>query len=118
MSGDPAILGGPAARRHAALAERRITHCLDGLAGGLGAADMRHLDALHAHVQEPQDERRIEARRPHDRGDPDPLGGHHRGLHIVQTVAGVLHVDKGGVEPRKPDDLDYLRVGDAADMGP
>ena len=36
----------------------------------------------------------------------------------MQVEAGVLHVDKGGVEPGKPDDLDDLRIGDAADMGP
>jgi hypothetical protein len=35
----------------------------------------------------------------------------------VQIVAGVLHVDKGGIEARQPDDLDDLRVGDPADMG-
>jgi len=29
----------------------------------------------------------------------------------------VLHVDKGGVEARQPDDFDDLRVGDPADMG-
>jgi hypothetical protein len=28
----------------------------------------------------------------------------------------VLHVDKGGIEPGKTDDLDDLRVGDAAGM--
>src|SRR5712691_11575345 len=37
-------------------------------------------------------------------------------LHVMQIEAGVLHVDKGGVEPCKPDDLDDLRIGDAADM--
>ena len=35
----------------------------------------------------------------------------------MQVEAGVLHVDKGGVEPGEADDLDDLRVGDAADMG-
>ena len=39
-------------------------------------------------------------------------------LHIVQVEAGVLHVDKGGVKPGEPDDLDDLRIGDAADMRP
>jgi hypothetical protein len=34
----------------------------------------------------------------------------------VQIVAGVLHVDKSGVEARQPDDLDDLRVGDPANM--
>ena len=28
----------------------------------------------------------------------------------------MLHVDKGGVEPGQPDDLDDLRIGDAAGM--
>ena len=35
----------------------------------------------------------------------------------MEIVTGVLHVDKGRVEPRQPDDLDDLRVGNAADMG-
>ena len=48
----------------------------------------------------------------------DTLGRHHHRLHVVQVEAGVLHVDKGGVEAGEPDDLDDLRVGDAADMGP
>ena len=78
---------------------------------------MRHLDALHPHIQEPQDKRRVEPRGAHDRGDPDTLGRHHHRLHIVQVEAGVLHVDKGGVKPGEPDDLDDLRIGDAADMG-
>jgi hypothetical protein len=77
---------------------------------------MRDLDALHAHIQQPQDERGIEARRAHDRCNPDPFGRHHRKLHIVQIVGGVLHIDESGIEARKPDDIDDLRVGDAADM--
>jgi len=36
----------------------------------------------------------------------------------MQVEGGVLHVDKGGVKPGKADDLDDLRIGDAADMGP
>src|SRR5205085_7466935 len=36
----------------------------------------------------------------------------------MQVEGGVLHVDKGGVEPREADDLDDLRIGDAAGMGP
>jgi hypothetical protein len=36
----------------------------------------------------------------------------------VQVEAGVFHVDKGGVKPGEADDLDDLRIGDAADMGP
>ncbi len=35
----------------------------------------------------------------------------------MQVQGRVLHVDKGGVEPGQPDDLDDLRIGDAADMG-
>ena len=114
---DAAELGRPAAGRHAAVALRRIAHGLDRGTCGLGAADMRHLDALHAHVQEAQDEGRIEPRRAHDRGDPDALGGHHRELHIVQIEGGVLHIDESCVEAGQPDQLDDLRVGDAADMG-
>lgn len=34
----------------------------------------------------------------------------------MQVESGVLHVDKGGIEPGKADDLDDLRVGDAAGM--
>ena len=113
----PAIFGGPAAGRHAAFAERRIAHRLDRRAGSLGTADMRHLDALHAHVQQPQDEGRIEAGCADDRGDADTLGRHNRELYIVQIVGGVLHVDESGIEAREPDDLDDLRVGDPADMG-
>ena len=79
---------------------------------------MRHLDALHAHVQQAQDKGRVEARGAHDRRDADPLGRHHAELHVVQVEARVLHVDKSGVKPREPDDLDDLRVGDAADMRP
>jgi len=30
----------------------------------------------------------------------------------------MLHVDKGGVKAGEPDDLDDLRIGDAADVGP
>jgi len=78
---------------------------------------MRHLDALHAHVQQAQDKGGIKARCAHDRRDADALGRHHRELHIVQIEAGVLHVDESGVKPREPNDLDDLRVGDAADMG-
>ena len=63
-----------------------------------------------------QDEGRVEPRRAHDRRDPDPLGRQHAILHVVQVETRVLHVDKGGVEPGETDDLDDLRVGDAADM--
>jgi hypothetical protein len=113
---DSPIIGRPAAGRHAALAQGRIAHCLHRLAGSLGTADMRHLDALHAHVQQPQDERRVEAGRPDNRGDADALSRHNRELYIVQIVGGVLHVDKGGIEAGQPDDLDDLRIGDPADM--
>jgi hypothetical protein len=34
----------------------------------------------------------------------------------VQVVSGVLHIDERGVEAGEPDQLDDLRVGDAADM--
>ena len=34
----------------------------------------------------------------------------------MQVEGGVLHINKGSVEPSQPDDLDDLRVGDAADM--
>jgi hypothetical protein len=64
-----------------------------------------------------KNKRRIEAGGADDRRDPDALGRHHRKLHIVQVVGGVLHVDEGGVEAGEPNDLDDLRVGDAADMG-
>ena len=77
---------------------------------------MRHLDALHAHIEQPQDKRRVKPRGAHDRGDADMLGRHHHRLHIVQVEAGVLHIDKGGVKAGEPDDLDNLRIGDAADM--
>ena len=79
---------------------------------------MRHLDPLHAHIEEAQDEGRVESRRAHDRGDADALGRHDHELHGRQIEAGVLHVDKGGVEPGKTDDLDNLRVGYAARMCP
>ena len=36
---------------------------------------------------------------------------------VAQIEAGVLHVDKRRVEPGETDDLDDLRVGNAADMG-
>ncbi len=115
--GDPAELGGPAAGGHAALAERGIAHRLYRLASSLGAADMRHLDALHTHVQQPQDEGWVEAGCANNRGDRNTLGRDDRELYIVQIVGGVLHVDEGGIEARQPDDLDDLRVGDPADMG-
>ena len=35
----------------------------------------------------------------------------------MQIEAGVLHVDEGRIETGEPDQLDDLRVGDAADMG-
>ena len=113
-----AIFGGTAAGRHAALAVGQIAHRPDRRARRCGVADMRHLDALHPHIEEPQNKGRVEARRAHDRRDPDPLGRHHHRLHVVQVEARMLHVDKGGVKAGKPDDLDDLRVGDAADMGP
>ena len=113
---DPPIIGRPAAGRHTALAERRVAHRLYRFTGGLGTADMRHLYALHAHVQQPQDESRVEAGCPDNRGDAGTLGRHNRELYIVQVVAGVLHVDEGGIEARQPDDLDDLRIGDPANM--
>ena len=42
---------------------------------------------------------------------------HDHRLHVVQIEARMLHVDKGGVEPSEADNLDNLRVGNAADMG-
>ena len=36
----------------------------------------------------------------------------------MQVEAGVLHVDEGRIETGEHDQLDDLRVGDAADMGP
>ena len=83
----------------------------------MGIADVRELDSLHAHVEQPEDERRIETRRAHDRRDAHPLGRHDHQLHVAQVEARVLHVDEGGVEPGMPDDLDDLRIGDAADVG-
>jgi hypothetical protein len=79
---------------------------------------MRHLDALHPHIEQPQDKGRIKTRGAHDRGDADMLGRHHHRLHIVQVKTRMLHVDKGSVKAGKPDDLDDLRIGDAADMRP
>jgi len=49
-------------------------------------------------------------------GDAGTLARHNRELYIVQVVAGVLHVDEGGIEASQPDDLDDLRVGDPANM--
>ena len=45
------------------------------------------------------------------------VGRHYCELHIVQVEAGMLHVDKGRVETGETDQLDDLRVGNAADMG-
>ena len=59
----------------------------------------------------------VEARRAHDRRDADALGGHDHQLHVAQIEARVLHVDEGGVEPGVADDLDDLRIGDAANVG-
>jgi hypothetical protein len=78
---------------------------------------MRHLNALHAHVEEAQDKGRVEAGGAHDRGDADPLRRHDHQLDVAQIEAGVLHVDEGGVEAGEADDLDDLRVGDAAGVG-
>src|SRR5262249_26015136 len=114
---DPAVIRGPAAGGHAALAERWIAYRVDRRAGGLGAADMRHLNALYAHIQEPQDKGGVEAGGANDRRDPGALSGHHRELHIAQVVGGVLHIDERGVEAGEPDELDDLWVGDTADMG-
>ncbi len=111
-----AVVGGAAPCHHAALAERRIAHGLDRLARRRRAVDVRQLDALHAHVEQPQDEGGIEARRAHDRRDADALGRHHHQLHVAQVEAGVLHVDERGVEAGMADDLDDLRIGDAADI--
>jgi len=41
---------------------------------------------------------------------------HHHQLHVAQVEAGVLHVDERGVEAGMADDLDDLRIGDAADI--
>ena len=113
---DPSIIRSPAAGRHAALAERRIAHRFTA---------SRAVSALLTcgtwmPCTPMSNSRRMKpgrSRGAHDRGDPDALGRHNRELYIVQIVGGVLHVDKGGVEARQPDDLDDLRVGDAADMG-
>ena len=113
---DLAKFGGAAAGGHAALAERRVAHGRNRGARRGGVADMRHLDALHADIQEPQDEGRIEPRRAHDRRDPDALGCHYGELHVVQVEAGVLHIDERRIEAREPDQLDDLGVGDAANM--
>jgi len=113
---DPAELSRSAAGRHAAIALWRVADRLDRRLRSLGAADMRNLDALHPHVQEPQDEGGIKARRADDRSDPDALRGHHRQLHVVQIKSSVLHVDESGIEAGEPDQLDDLRIGDAADM--
>ena len=79
---------------------------------------MRHLDALYAHIQQPEDKGRIKPRRAYDRRNPHAFSCHHRELHIVKVEAGVLHVYEGRIETGEPDQLDDLRVGDAADMGP
>ena len=77
---------------------------------------MGHLDALHAHVQEPQNKGGIKPGRADDRGDPDTLRGHHRELHVVQVEARMLHVDEGRIKAREADQFDNLRIGDATDM--
>jgi hypothetical protein len=77
---------------------------------------MRHLHALHSHIEEAQNEGWVEAGRAHDRRHPDPLGRHHHRLHVMQVEGRVLHVYKSRVEAREADQLDDLRVGDAADM--
>ena len=78
---------------------------------------MGQLQPLHAHVEQAQDERGIEARRAHDGRDAHALGGHDHQLHVAQVEAGVLQVDESGVEPGVPYDLHDLRIGDAADVG-
>jgi hypothetical protein len=112
-----AKLRGAAPGRHAAVAKRRVAYGVDRGAGGCGIADMRHLDTLHAYIQQSEDEGRIKAWCAHDRRDPDTLGRHYCELHVVQVEGGVLHVDKSCVETSEPDQFDNLRVGDAADMG-
>jgi hypothetical protein len=56
-------------------------------------------------------------RRAHDRRDAGPLCRHHRELDIVQLEGRVLHIDKGRIEAGEPDQLDDLRVRNAADVG-
>ncbi len=82
---DSAVIGGAAASGHAAITVGRVAHRLDRLARRLRIGHVRHLDALHPHVEEAQNEGRVEPRGAHDRGDADALGRHHAGLHVVQV---------------------------------
>ena len=50
--------------------------------------------------------------------DPDPLGRDHQACTSCRSNLVVLHVDEGGVEAGVADDLDDLRIGDPADIGP
>src|SRR5206468_12824685 len=102
---------------HAAVAEGRVAYGPDGLTGRARVADVRDLDALYAHVEQAQDEGRIEAGRAHDRRDAHALGRHDHELDVAQVEAGVLHVDEGRVVAGVPDDLDDLGIGDAARVG-
>jgi hypothetical protein len=112
--GDHAVVRRPARARHAAVAEGRIAHGLDGLPRRARVADVRDLDALHAHVEEAQDEGGVEAGRADDGRDAHALGRHHHELHVAQVEARVLEIDERGVEAGMADDLDDLRLGDAA----
>src|SRR5271168_423582 len=114
---DSAEFGGATARCHTAISKWRVAYGLDRSARGCGVTDMRYLDALYTHIQQPEDEGRIEPRRAYDRRHPDAFGCHHRKLHIVQVEACVLHVDEGRIKAGKPDQLDDLRVSDPAHMG-
>ena len=60
---DLAVVRGPRRARNAAFAQGRVAHGLHRLARRPRIADVRELDALHAHVQQAQVEGGIEAGR-------------------------------------------------------
>jgi hypothetical protein len=114
---DLAVVRRPRRARHPAVAERRVADRLHRFPRRVRIADVRHLDALHTHVEQAQDERGIEPGRAHDRRDAGALGRHDHELNVAQVEARVLHVDEGRVEAGVADDLDDLRIGDAARVG-
>ena len=72
--GDHPVVRGAARARHAAVTEGCIADGLDGLPRRARVADVRDLDALHAHVEEAQDEGGVGAGRADDGRDVHALG--------------------------------------------
>ena len=95
----PAVARGACAARAAALADGRVADGGDGPPCALDTLDVRHLDALGARVQNPQDGLGVVLRHPDDGGHAAQVGyADHlaNGLHVEGRM---LHVNERAIEP-------------------